>query len=102
MDKIRLSKVEEAIEDLKDGKMIVVVDDEDRENEGDLFIAAEFATPEAINFMAREGRGLICLPLTENIEQAVERAGTKAGNKGAEAAMAAIEMANLLQMIVTG
>lgn len=62
---ISFSTVEEAIADLRAGKMIVVVDDEDRENEGDLTMAAEFATPEAINFMARYGRGLICLTLTE-------------------------------------
>ena len=58
------STVEEAIEDIREGKMIVVCDDEDRENEGDLTMAAQFATPEAINFMAKEGRGLICLALT--------------------------------------
>jgi 3,4-dihydroxy 2-butanone 4-phosphate synthase / GTP cyclohydrolase II len=57
--------IEEAVEDIRQGKMVVVVDDEDRENEGDLTIAAQFATPEAINFMAKEGRGLICLCLTE-------------------------------------
>ena len=57
--------VEEAIAELRAGRIIVVVDDEDRENEGDLTLAAEFATPEAINFMARFGRGLICLTLTE-------------------------------------
>jgi len=57
--------VPEAIEELARGRMIVVVDDEDRENEGDLTLAAEFVTPEAINFMARCGRGLICLSLTE-------------------------------------
>jgi len=56
--------VEEAIEDIKNGKMIILVDDEDRENEGDLMIAADFVTPEAINFMAKYGRGLICLSLT--------------------------------------
>ncbi|HEV2813670.1 MAG TPA: bifunctional 3,4-dihydroxy-2-butanone-4-phosphate synthase/GTP cyclohydrolase II [Solirubrobacteraceae bacterium] len=56
--------VEEAIEDIRAGKMVVVCDDEDRENEGDLTLAAQFATPEAINFMAKEGRGLICLSLT--------------------------------------
>ncbi|MFL5816188.1 MAG: bifunctional 3,4-dihydroxy-2-butanone-4-phosphate synthase/GTP cyclohydrolase II [Conexibacter sp.] len=56
--------VEEAIEDIRAGKMVVVCDDEDRENEGDLTLAAQFATPEAINFMAKEGRGLICLALT--------------------------------------
>jgi 3,4-dihydroxy 2-butanone 4-phosphate synthase/GTP cyclohydrolase II len=57
--------IEEAIEDIREGRMIVVVDDEDRENEGDLTIAAQFATPEAINFMATHARGLICLCLTE-------------------------------------
>jgi 3,4-dihydroxy 2-butanone 4-phosphate synthase / GTP cyclohydrolase II len=56
--------IEEAIEDIRQGKMVVVCDDEDRENEGDLTMAAQFATPEAINFMAKEGRGLICLSLT--------------------------------------
>jgi 3,4-dihydroxy 2-butanone 4-phosphate synthase / GTP cyclohydrolase II len=56
--------VEDAIEDIRAGRMVVVCDDEDRENEGDLTMAAQFATPEAINFMAKEGRGLICLALT--------------------------------------
>jgi 3,4-dihydroxy 2-butanone 4-phosphate synthase / GTP cyclohydrolase II len=59
------STVEQALEDFRQGKFVVVVDDEDRENEGDLTIAAQFATPEAINFMATHGRGLICLCLTE-------------------------------------
>src|SRR6202034_1517020 len=54
-----------ALEEFRAGRMIVVVDDEDRENEGDLTLAAEFVTPEAINFMAKYGRGLICLTLTE-------------------------------------
>lgn len=58
------SKIEEALEELKKGNMIVVVDDEDRENEGDLLMAAEKVTPEAINFMAAYGRGLICVPMT--------------------------------------
>jgi 3,4-dihydroxy 2-butanone 4-phosphate synthase/GTP cyclohydrolase II len=58
--------VEDAIADIRAGRMVVVVDDEDRENEGDLTLAAEFVTPEAINFMARFGRGLICLTLTED------------------------------------
>jgi 3,4-dihydroxy 2-butanone 4-phosphate synthase/GTP cyclohydrolase II len=57
--------IDEAIEDIRQGKFVVVVDDEDRENEGDLTIAAQFATPEAINFMATHARGLICLCLTE-------------------------------------
>jgi 3,4-dihydroxy 2-butanone 4-phosphate synthase/GTP cyclohydrolase II len=59
------STVPEAVAEMKAGRMVVVVDDEDRENEGDLTLAAEFCTPEAINFMARFGRGLICLTLTE-------------------------------------
>jgi 3,4-dihydroxy 2-butanone 4-phosphate synthase/GTP cyclohydrolase II len=58
------STIEEAIEDIREGKMVVVCDAEDRENEGDLTMAAQFATPDAINFMAKEGRGLICLTLT--------------------------------------
>ena len=60
----RFATIEEAIEDIRAGRMVVVCDDEDRENEGDLTMAAQFATPEAINFMATHGRGLICLCLT--------------------------------------
>lgn len=60
-----ISTIEEALEDIRQGKMIILIDDEDRENEGDLTLAAEKVTPEAINFMARYGRGLICLSLTE-------------------------------------
>ena len=60
----RFATIEEAIEDVRAGRMVVVCDDEDRENEGDLTMAAQFITPEAINFMAKEGRGLICLALT--------------------------------------
>jgi 3,4-dihydroxy 2-butanone 4-phosphate synthase/GTP cyclohydrolase II len=60
-----IAKIEAALEDIRQGKMIILVDDEDRENEGDLTMAAELVTPEAINFMAREGRGLICVSLTE-------------------------------------
>src|SRR5256885_11914918 len=56
--------IEEAIEDIRQGKMVVVCDDESRENEGDLTMAAQFVTPEAINFMRKEGGGLICLALT--------------------------------------
>jgi 3,4-dihydroxy 2-butanone 4-phosphate synthase/GTP cyclohydrolase II len=62
---MKFSTINEAIADIKVGKMIVVVDDEDRENEGDLLMAAEKATPEALNFMATHGRGLICAPLTK-------------------------------------
>ncbi|MEW8560457.1 MAG: 3,4-dihydroxy-2-butanone-4-phosphate synthase, partial [Candidatus Thiodiazotropha sp.] len=60
-----LNTTEEIIEDLRQGKMVIIMDDEDRENEGDLVMAAECVTPEAINFMARYGRGLICLTLTK-------------------------------------
>lgn len=59
--------IEEALMDLKQGKMIIVVDDEDRENEGDLVAIAEYATPDVINFMATHGRGLICMPLDHSI-----------------------------------
>src|SRR5438552_3313214 len=61
----RFATIEQAIDEFREGRMVVVVDDEDRENEGDLTIAAQFATPEAINFMATHARGLICLCLTE-------------------------------------
>lgn len=61
----KFNHIEEAIEDIRDGKIVVVIDDEDRENEGDLLMAAEKVTPEAINFMATYGKGLICMPLTE-------------------------------------
>src|SRR6478672_11068416 len=60
-----LDRIEEAIEDIKAGKMIIVVDDEDRENEGDFLTAARNATPEVVNFMAKYGRGLICAPITQ-------------------------------------
>ena len=62
---VKLNTIEEAIQDIKAGKVIIVVDDEDRENEGDFLAAAELVTPEMINFMATHGRGLICTPLTE-------------------------------------
>ena len=65
-NKIQLNTIEEAIEDIRQGKVIIVVDDEDRENEGDFLAAAEMVTPEMINFMATHGRGLICTPLTES------------------------------------
>src|SRR5471030_193009 len=65
LQKTVFASVEEAVAEIRAGRMVVVVDDEDRENEGDLTLAAEFVTPEAINFMARFGRGLICITLTE-------------------------------------
>ena len=61
---MKFNTIEEAIEEIRKGKMVILVDDEDRENEGDLTMAAEAVTPEAINFMAKHGRGLICLSLT--------------------------------------
>ena len=64
-ESIKLNTIEEAIEDIRQGKIIIVVDDEDRENEGDFLAAAEKITPEMVNFMATHGRGLICIPLTE-------------------------------------
>jgi 3,4-dihydroxy 2-butanone 4-phosphate synthase/GTP cyclohydrolase II len=70
MEKYKFNTIDEAIDDIAKGKMVILVDDEDRENEGDLFIAAEKVTPEAINFMARHGRGLICLSLVpERVEE---------------------------------
>ena len=65
MSEFKLNTIEEALEDIRNGKVIIVVDDEDRENEGDFVTAARNATPEVINFMATHGRGLICAPLTE-------------------------------------
>ena len=61
-----LSKVKEAVDDIRKGKMVIVVDEEHRENEGDLTIAAEKITPDVINFMAQHGRGLICMPMTRD------------------------------------
>ncbi|HXY78818.1 MAG TPA: 3,4-dihydroxy-2-butanone-4-phosphate synthase, partial [Candidatus Acidoferrales bacterium] len=65
MTNLPFTDVATAIEEIRAGRMIVVVDDEDRENEGDLTLAAEKVTPEAINFMAKNGRGLVCLAMTE-------------------------------------
>src|SRR6188474_1064563 len=61
---MNFSTIEEALLDVQDGKLVIIVDDEDRENEGDLMVAAEKVTPEIINFMATHGRGLICLAMT--------------------------------------
>ncbi|MEW6162066.1 MAG: bifunctional 3,4-dihydroxy-2-butanone-4-phosphate synthase/GTP cyclohydrolase II [Nitrospirota bacterium] len=70
MERYRFNTIDEAIEDIAKGKMVILVDDEDRENEGDLCVAAEKVTPEAINFMSKYGRGLICLSLTpERVEE---------------------------------
>ena len=62
----QLDSIEDALEDIRLGKVVIVVDDEDRENEGDFVAAAEMVTPEMINFMATHGRGLICAPILEN------------------------------------
>ena len=71
-DTSTFATIDQAVEALRAGRFVVVVDDEDRENEGDLVLAAEKITPQAINFMAREGRGLICLALTEERCDALE------------------------------
>ena len=60
-----VSSIEDVVEDIKAGKMVILVDEEDRENEGDVVLAAEFVTPEAINFMVKHARGLVCLTITE-------------------------------------
>ena len=67
MEKVRLDCIEEAIEAFKAGEFVIVVDDEDRENEGDLICAAEFATPQIVNFMASNAKGLICTPVSGDI-----------------------------------
>ena len=64
MKEIRLDKIEDAVKDFKEGKFVIVVDDEDRENEGDLIIAAEKVTPEKVNFMLKNARGVLCAPIT--------------------------------------
>jgi 3,4-dihydroxy 2-butanone 4-phosphate synthase/GTP cyclohydrolase II len=82
---IKVSPIAEIIEEMRQGRMVVLLDDEDRENEGDLVMAAQFVTPVAINFMAKHGRGLICLTLTEargkqlNLAPMVQKNGTKMG-----------------------
>ena len=64
MEKIKLNTIEEALEDFRKGEFVIVVDDEDRENEGDLIIAAEMITPEKVNFMLKHARGVLCAPIT--------------------------------------
>ena len=70
-DKFKLNSIESAIKDIRDGKIVIVVDDKNRENEGDFLASAELVTPEIINFMATHGRGLICAPITENISKSL-------------------------------
>ena len=74
-----ISTISEAIEDIRNGKMIILVDDEDRENEGDLCLAAQFTTPEAINFMARNGRGLIGITVDAEIFHGISQDVPDAG-----------------------
>ena len=92
-----LDRVQQAIDDIRAGKMIILVDDEDRENEGDLTLAADKVTPEAVNFMAKHGRGLICLTLTEEQVERLElpmmqlpkwRGGPPLGDQVVRAALA--------------
>ena len=64
MDDWKLNSIDEAIQDIRNGKFVIVVDDEDRENEGDLICAAEKITPEMVNFMLKEARGILCAPIT--------------------------------------
>ncbi len=72
MDKYKVNTIAEALEDFKEGKFVIVVDDEDRENEGDLICAAEKITPEMVNFMLKEARGLLCAPITQSRCQELE------------------------------
>ncbi len=78
--KRHLNTVEEAIEDFKQGKIVIVVDDEDRENEGDFIVAAEKITPEIVNFMLHNGRGVLCAPITEERCEELELAHQVSNN----------------------
>ncbi|MCX7923660.1 MAG: bifunctional 3,4-dihydroxy-2-butanone-4-phosphate synthase/GTP cyclohydrolase II [Clostridia bacterium] len=111
---MNFNTIEEALEDLKQGKMIVVVDDEDRENEGDLIMAAEKVTPDSINFMATYGRGMICVPLEEKraaelelsmmVEKNNEHMGTAftitVDHKSSTTGISAFERANTIKELV--
>ena len=78
---MKFSNTEELVAEIREGRMIVLLDDEDRENEGDLVMAAEFVSPEAINFMAKEARGLICMPMTVERCQRLRLAPMAASNR---------------------
>jgi 3,4-dihydroxy 2-butanone 4-phosphate synthase / GTP cyclohydrolase II len=110
-----LSPIQEILADFKAGKMVILVDEEDRENEGDLVLAADFVTPEAINFMARFGRGLVCLTLTEqrcrqlNLPLMASHNGTRTGTnftvsieaaEGVSTGISAADRARTIQMAV--
>ena len=73
MEEIRLNTIDEAIADFREGNFVIVVDDEDRENEGDFIIAAEKITPEKVNFMMTHGRGVLCAPITEAASDVYKR-----------------------------
>ena len=94
--------IEEALAAVKDGRMVVVADDENRENEGDLILAAEKVTPEAINFMAQHGRGLVCVALTaERVQQlGLQRMPTR--NRGDSFGTAFLESVDATQDVTTG
>ncbi|WP_044336600.1 bifunctional 3,4-dihydroxy-2-butanone-4-phosphate synthase/GTP cyclohydrolase II [Rossellomorea aquimaris] len=108
------NKIEEALEDLQAGKVVIVVDDENRENEGDFVALADKATPEVINFMAKEGRGLICAPITEEIAQKLKLAPMTMSNtdphgtaftisvdhKSATTGISAFERSNTIQELL--
>ena len=79
-DRRKLNTVEEAIEDFRQGKIVIVVDDEDRENEGDFIVAAEKITPEIVNFMLHNGRGVLCAPITEERCEELELAHQVSNN----------------------
>ena len=83
-DKEMFNTIEELIEDVHQGKMVILLDDEDRENEGDFVMAAECVTPEAINFMARHGRGLVCMPMTESRCKTLNIGLMSPGNNGSQ------------------
>ena len=72
MEELRLNTIEEAVEDFRKGEFVIVVDDEDRENEGDLICAAEMITPEMVNFMLKNARGLLCAPVTISRSQELD------------------------------
>lgn len=112
---VSISPITEIVEELRQGRMVVLVDDEDRENEGDLVMAAQFVTPAEINFMAKHGRGLICLTITEergkqlNLEPMVMNNGTKMGTnftvsidaeKGIATGISAADRAHTIQAAV--
>ena len=100
---VRISPVEEIVADMQAGRIVILVDEEDRENEGDLVLAAEHVTADAINFMARFGRGLICLTLTRErcerlrLPPMVARNGTKMGTAFTVSIEAAVDVAGRLK-----